>query len=114
MARFIKFSRTSRGFAWGSFQDSYGVECRLSKSSAASADYVWLGVCDPNPQILATQARAHGVETSETCGWVPYPIPKAVSIRTEMHLNRRQAKALGEALLKFAATGELNTKEPAS
>lgn len=103
----MKRSETARGFALIEFTDDYGVQCSLQKSSAATEAKVWFGVNEADPQILASQATAHGVQTAQTCGWVEYPVPDAVSFTTRMHLTRQQVAELLPALKHFVETGEL-------
>lgn len=103
----MKRAETPRGFALIEFSDDYGVQCSLQKSSAATEPKVWFGVNDTAPKILASQAAAHGVQTSETCGWVDFPIPDVVELSTRMHLTREQVAELLPALSHFVATGEL-------
>jgi hypothetical protein len=107
----LKTSTTARGFDWIEFTDLYGKECSLQKSSLATDDAIWFGVDSADPKILATEAVANGVVTSETCGWVPYPIPEAVSLATRMHLNREQVAALLPILERFVDTGEITEQE---
>lgn len=92
---------TWRGFALIEFTDLYGTQCSLQKSSLATDDAIWLGVDDADPKIMASKTPQGGT------GWVPYEIPKDVSLTTRMHLNREQAKQLVEALNVFIETGEL-------
>lgn len=92
---------THRGFAVVEFVDHYGKSCTLQKSSLATDDAIWLGIERAEPKILASQAAAHGVETSETTGWVPYPIPYEVSLTTRMHLTCEQVRELLPYLQKF-------------
>lgn len=78
-------TKTSRGFEIVHFSDLYQNKCSLQQSSLAiyeppGTSAVWLGVDDPNPKILASQAARNGIETKETTGWVPYPIPKDISL----------------------------------
>ena len=89
-------TKTHRGLALIKFKDNYGVSCRLQKSSLATDHAVWFGVDDPEPKI-----------SIPGCGWVPYPIPEEVSIRTRMHLTQKQVKKLIPILQKFCKTGEL-------
>ena len=103
----MKMSKTQRGFAVGTFEDRYGHGCSIQKSSLAFEDCIWLGIDDPNPQIMASQAADYGIQTSETTGWVPYPIPKVVSINTRMHLTRDQVAELLPILEYFVEHGEL-------
>jgi hypothetical protein len=103
----MKTTTTGRGFALIEFTDYYDEKCTLQKSSLATEDAIWLGIDDPKPQVMASQAGQVGVKTNETCGWVPYPIPKGVSISTRMHLTRAQVKELLPVLRHFVKTGEL-------
>jgi len=103
----MKQSLTQRGFALIEFTDRYDALCNIQKSSLATEDAIWFGVADANPIIMASQAAAHGVITSETCGWVPYPVPNEVSLNTRMHLTREQVAELLPVLQHFADTGEL-------
>jgi hypothetical protein len=107
----LRHQPTPRGFDCFEFDDRYGVRCTLQKSSLATEDAVWFGVNDASPKIMASQAAAHGVQTRETCGWVPYPVPDDVLLTTRMHLTREQVAALLPLLQHFADTGEL-PKEP--
>jgi hypothetical protein len=103
----VKMAATSRGFSRGEFKDLYGIECSIQKSSLASEDAIWLGVNKANPQIMASDAARHGVVTTETTGFVPYPVPSCVSFDTRMHLNQKQAAALITILKRFVDSGEL-------
>lgn len=103
----MKRSETARGFALIQFADGYGVACSLQKSSAAAEPMVWLGVDEAEPRILASKAAAHGVQTEERTGWVPYPIPAEVALTTRMHMSREQVAELLPVLEHFVATGEL-------
>jgi len=99
MKRLGPTKRTKRGFALLEFKDRYGVSCSLQASSLAEyakpgTSAVWLGVDDPSPKVMASQAPSVGIKTAEITGWVPYQIPDCVSINTRMHLDRRQVKAL--------------------
>lgn len=94
-----KAVNSARGFPYIEFKDRYGAPCCLQASSLAEYEKpgtsaVWLGVVDTKPQIMASQAKAHGVVTDKTCGWVPYPIPKEVLLSSQMHLDREQVEAL--------------------
>lgn len=103
----LKRKNTARGFTRYSFEDRSGAECSIQKSSLAFEDAIWFGPDDAQPRILASQAAAHGVQTSSDCGWVPYPVPDAVMLRTRMHLSREQVWQLIPILQHFAITGEL-------
>lgn len=109
MTEALQGSYTPRGFALVNFLDRYGHQCSIQKSSLMGEEAIWFGVDDAAPQIMASQAQAHGVSTTETCGWVPYPVPDAVLLTTRMHLTQAQVKALLPILKHFAKTGELPT-----
>ena len=100
-------STTGRGFALLEFSDLYGARCNVQLSSLVEPEAIWLGVESAEPQIMASQAAAFGVDTRETDGWVPYPIPDQVMLTTRMHLSRQQVAALIPILQRFAATGEV-------
>lgn len=97
----MKRSTTGRGFDIINFEDFYGSLCSIQKSSIATEDCIWLGIDDPNPQILASKTQQGGT------GWVKYSIPEDVSINTRMHLTREQAKDIVKALKVFIKTGDL-------
>ncbi|WP_028987547.1 hypothetical protein [Thermicanus aegyptius] len=94
-------SVTNRGFTIISFTDLYGVKCSLQKSSLATEDAIWLGVDDADPKIMASKTPQGGT------GWVRYDIPDDVMLYTRMHLTRKQAKELVNALNVFIETGDL-------
>lgn len=104
----MTLSHTDRGFSILHFADRYGVNCSLQKSSLATEDAIWFGCSDASPQIMASQAAEHGVETDQVTGWVPYPIPEAVSLNTRMHLTQEQVRELLPYLQHFAETGEIS------
>ena len=92
-------ARTARGFEIVTFADRYGTRCSLQASSLAGDEKpgnsaVWLGPDDAAPKVRARRARSPGVETAESTGWVPYPMPPSVHLTTRMHLDREQVAAL--------------------
>ncbi len=102
-----KATATGRGFPLVEFADEYDQECSLQISSrcvmeddngkvADPCGYIWLGIDNANPQILKSEARAHGVKLppGEVSGWMPYPVPEAVNMTTRMHLNEHQVRGL--------------------
>lgn len=103
----MKKTKTERGFDLIEFKDSYEVECSIQKSSIATEDAIWLGVNDADPKILHGEAARLGIKHNETSGWVDYPIPDGVSMRTRMHLNIDQVKKLIPILQKFVKTGDI-------
>jgi len=103
----VKVDNTSRGFSIIEFIDRYNAKCSLQKSSLATEDAIWLGVEDAKPQIMAHDAAKHNVETKETTGWVPYPIPEEVLLTTRMHLTQDMVNELLPYLISFVRTGDL-------
>lgn len=124
MDKLGKISETSRGFSCVEFEDFYNKKCSLQCSSIV-LDYddafdnpgssgVWLGIDDPEPVVMAVVAAKLGVETNQTVGWVPYPIPDEVSLHTRMHLNREQVAGLIDRLQDWLDNGELNENDDAA
>lgn len=112
----IKIAPNFRGFLVGEFEDANGEKCSIQESSACCRDeeegsYLWLGNDDANPMVMAYDAPRLGVNTTETTGWVPYPVPKEVLMHTRMHLSQRQVKELLPLLKHFAKHGELPVKD---
>ena len=56
---------------------------------------------------MACDAAALGVDTDQTTGWVPYPIPSDVLLNTRMHLDVHQVEWLVEELQNWLNTGKL-------
>ena len=105
-----KEESTERGFPIVKFRDCYEFACSLQASGLADFEEpgtcaVLLGCDEPNPLIMASQAARLGVKTKETCGWIPYPLPKEVQTTTRMHLDREQVAALIESLQAWLDTG---------
>ena len=93
--------KTGRGFDIITFDDLYNKHCSIQKSSLASADAIWIGIDDAEPEILAMHTKEGGT------GWVPFYIPKEVSLHTRMHLTRKQASKILKVLIKFVVTGNI-------
>jgi len=116
-----ELKRTPRGFEYIEFNDGNGHQCTVQQSSAVGdcegamenpgSSFLWLGLEDAKPQILASQAADLGVETNETCGWIPYPVPAQVMFNTRMHLHRDHVVDLVEVLQRWLATGSLEATE---
>lgn len=100
-------NKTARGFKYCEFIDCYDNKCSLQESSLATNCAIWLGVDDPEPRIMCSDARKLGMETESDIGWMAYPLPKEVLISTRMHLTRDQVKTLLPILQKFVETGEI-------
>lgn len=108
-----KLEHTQRGFETIEFKDHYNHPCALTMSSLAEYEQpgisaVWLGPTEAKPLILASHASKFGVKTSETSGWVDYPIPDEVLLTTQMHLNRKQVEALIGHLSNWLETGHFS------
>lgn len=103
----MKKNKTSRGFNFFEFVDSYGSNCTIQKSSSAMEDKIWFGVNDANPIIMVTDAKRLGMQINEDNGWMPYPIPAEVEFSTRMHLTRDMVKELLPILQGFVETGEI-------
>lgn len=114
MGKEIEITKTERGFPYAEFTDRYGVQCSIQKSSLAFEDCIWLGVNDPNLQVMWNDAIALGLRVeylADFTGWVDYPLPKQVVCSTRMHLTRDQVKALMPLLQRFVETGEIQEVE---
>lgn len=107
----FKLEKTIRGFNLITFKDRYGDACQIQESSLASEPAIWFGVADANPKVMASQAASLGVNTAETCGWVPYPLPEEVLLSTRMHLTVDQVKSILPILENFVKTGEVSLPE---
>lgn len=100
-----KVRRTARGFEYLEFDDIYDVGCSLQASSLAIYDEpgtsaVWLGVDDPDPQILVRGK-----------GWQKVELPKGINCKTRMHLNRDQVAALIVHLQNWLKTDSFGKKK---
>lgn len=110
-----RVEKTERGFEIIEFRDIYGAPCTLQMSSLAEhtmpgVSAVWLGPMDAAPKVIWHRAASVGVKTDATEGWVPYPIPEAVSLSTRMHLDRKQVKALITTLQRWLDTGSFKPR----
>lgn len=92
---------TDRGFKLIQFKDESNTKCNIQKSSLATEDAIWLGVEDPEPKILASKTKEGGA------GWVNYPIPEDVLLKTRMHLTKEHIEELIPILQRFLDTGEI-------
>lgn len=108
---------TARGFELIAFKDIYGTPCSLQQSSIVLDDWgcggsaIWLGTDDAMPVVLWGDAAKVGIKTDATSGWVPYPIPPEVSLRTRAHLNREQVQELIVHLQAWLDTGSFKKNE---
>ncbi len=104
-----------RGWPFIEFPDRYGTIIRLKVSSLADYDQpgvsaLWLGPIDPDPKIMAKDAAVCLVETNETTGWIPYPLPPQVQMSTMAHLSRENVEALIGHLSAWLETGSLEVE----
>lgn len=113
--------KNARGFPIVRFVDSYGVTYNVTASSVIG-DYedayqrpgtsaVWLGVDNVEAIVMAHEAAKYGVQTKETTGWVPYPIPDGVMLKSSLHLNREQVAALVTRLQQWLADGSFSVED---
>jgi hypothetical protein len=117
---FGETTTTSRGFGLVKFRDEYNTECSLQISSRAVCEnkdgtvddplgWIWLGIDNPEPQILKSKARTLGLkipDDGEYGGWMPYPLPDDVYISTRMHLNEKQVRGLITRLQIWLDSGD--------
>jgi hypothetical protein len=108
---------TPRGFGVVRFADYNGNVCSLQNSSLVETEkdplgYIWLGIDDANPIILASDARKAGLTIPRhSAGWIPYPIPREVLLHTRMHLNERQVRWLIARLQTWMESGSIHAAE---
>jgi hypothetical protein len=110
-----KVHRTERGFQKIEFVDLYGSVCSVQQSSIALSDKpgtgaLWLGVSNPQIQIMASDAKKLGIPTKEETGWISYPIPNQAVISGRMHLDKGHVKALVKHMKDWLKTGSLKEK----
>ena len=84
--------KTPRGFSIFNFKDSYGCDCSIQESSAASEPKIWLGI--DNAKITTKDGSPIDSEDMTTF--------------SRMHLNQEQVKNLLPLLENFVKTGNLN------
>ena len=92
--RNLKFKKkhTKRGFALWTFEDDNGLKCSLQESILVKP-HVWLGSDEANMLIKSTNDLVH--------------LNAGAVIFSRMHINQKQARQLGEALIYFADNGKL-------
>ena len=98
---------TERGFEKITFNDRYNKQCYIQNSSLAEEAAIWLGIEDPEPRIMAVDAKKLGIPTNETRGWIPFNIPEEVLVTTQMHISQKQAKDLIKVLQNFVDKGTI-------
>lgn len=91
----MEIKQTERNFPYGEFTDRYGKKCSIQLSSLADDRCIWLGIDEPDPQIMTDK------------GWKDYHIPKDVLITTRMHLNIETVEMLIPILQRFVETGDI-------
>lgn len=103
-----KLGQTENGFAKVDFEDRCGLKCKIQQSSLATESCIWLGVLDPEPQIMCVEAAELGLTPMSNAGWQPYPIPAQVLIKSNMLLTREQVAGLVERLSSWLLTGDFD------
>lgn len=102
------YGETERGFEKVQFTDRYNIACSVQQSSSAEVNALWMGVDDPAPMILASDAIRMKLNSfGKNTGWVPYEIPNEVLIHTRMHMDEKQVRGLIERLQNWLETGSL-------
>ena len=104
----MKFEKTKtiRGFALNYFYDDYGEKCSFQESSSCEP-HIWLGISNPRPIIMCSDAEKLGIERKANNGWQDYEIPEEVFIHTRMYLTKGQSIKLAIKLLKFGLFGKV-------
>lgn len=85
-------NKTNRGFSIFSFKDSYGCDCSIQESSAASEPKIWFGI--DNAKITTKDGAPVGSEN--------------MTAFSRMHLSQEQVKELLPLLENFVKTGSLD------
>lgn len=91
----IKLTTTKRGFPYGTSKDFYKKDCSIQTSSIATEQCIWLGIDNPDPQIMSSD------------GWKPFDLPDGINLTTRMHLSREQVATLLPILQRFVETGKI-------
>lgn len=94
----LNVDKTARNFSIVKFQDQYGQNCSLQKSSLATEDAIWFGTDVDKLVIFENENMGKYIETD---------LPKTFSVNSRMHLTQSQVKELLPLLQKFAETGDL-------
>ena len=82
----MEMKRTERGFSHAEFEDRYGQQCSIQKSSLAFEDCIWLGV----DKRLADKSG-----------------DPLVDVNDRMHLTQDMVRELLPLLEHFVETGKL-------
>lgn len=99
MKKLANQTSTSLGFPLVEFKDSYDEDCILEASTLAiykqpGTSAIWLGIKETRAEVMCRDAEKLGIKTNQKVGWVDYPIPPQVLVKTRMHLERDKVKAL--------------------
>lgn len=106
-------AKTERGFETRDMKDYDGRLFRLTESSFADAECVWLS---PESSVVALARDAEAVQChfnglkldrGDGTGWIDIPIPDEVSVHSDILLDRCMAKRLSEELAYFAKHGRM-------
>jgi len=93
-----KIQTNQRGFQFAEFVDSYGHQCSIQKSSAATRDCIWFGIDNPKLTIFENDSKGKYITTE---------MPKNFEVDSRMHLTVDQVKLLLPILQHFVETGEM-------
>ena len=88
-------STTEHGFTIVKFTDTHGNDCSLQESSSDMYDAVWLGISDPEINVMVDG------------GWKALALPEGAVINSRMHLTQKQVRELLPMLQHFADHGSL-------
>lgn len=91
----MKITKTERGFRVAQFVDRYGAQCSIQKSSLATADAIWIGIDNPEINVMADG------------GWQKLELPEGSLINSRMHLTQEQVAEILPVLEYFVQHGEL-------
>ena len=114
----LTVDKTNRGFKIIKFDDRYYAGCSLQESSLATEGCIWLGIDDPDPKLMSSDAVKLGhpewlddsLGDEKFNGWTKFPVPDEVSMSTRMHLTVPLVEELLPYLNYFATTGYLPQK----
>ena len=96
----MELKETARGFRILKFEDYYGHECSLQRSSIIEPDCIWLGMNEPDLQ-------EHGWHPHFKARCRPLILSDSIHAFSRMHLTRDQVAELLPYLQRFVETGEL-------
>lgn len=96
--------KTSRGFNYYSFKDTYDTDCSIQKSSSVESR-IWLGCDDIDLKALIPGKGWTNINLNSKLDIDLTNIPTVGN--TRMHLDRKQVLKLLPILIKFVITGKI-------